>query len=74
MEPDGRLRVSVTAPAVDNAANKALVALVAKELGVAKRDVDLVKGGKSRDKALLVKGLDLADVKRVLGTDEGSGR
>jgi len=53
---DGVLRVRVAAPAVDGAANQALVRLVADELGVPRRDVQLVAGAASRVKLLIVDG------------------
>ena len=51
---DGVLRARVAAPAVDGAANQALVRLVADELGVPRRDVQLVAGAASRTKLLIV--------------------
>jgi len=53
---DGVLRARVAAPAVDGAANQALVRLVADELGVPRRDVQLVAGAASRTKLLIVDG------------------
>ena len=52
----GALKVKVTAPPVDGEANAAVIALLAKKLGVAKRDVSLVAGESSRDKTLEVRG------------------
>jgi hypothetical protein len=54
---DGELRVHVTAPAVEGAANNALVRLLAGELGIAKRDVRIVAGATSRRKLVVVDGL-----------------
>jgi uncharacterized protein YggU (UPF0235/DUF167 family) len=48
----------VTAPAADGAANSALVALLADELGVARRDVRIVAGATSRQKLVVVDGVD----------------
>lgn len=53
---DGALKIALTAPPVDGAANEALIAFVAKALGVAKRDVEIVRGASSRDKTLRVAG------------------
>ena len=55
---DGTLRVRVTAPAVEGAANAALVNLLADVLGVAKRDVRIVAGATSRQKLVVVDGVD----------------
>ena len=46
----GRLRVRVTAPPADDAANAAVTRLLAKSLGLAQRDITLVSGATSRDK------------------------
>ena len=55
---DGVLRLRVTAPAADGAANSALVALLADELGVARRDVRIVAGATGRQKLVVVDGVD----------------
>jgi uncharacterized protein len=47
---DGALRVRVTAPPVDEAANKAVVKLLAKRAGVARGRVRIVRGGRGRNK------------------------
>jgi uncharacterized protein YggU (UPF0235/DUF167 family) len=51
------LRARVTAPAVEGAANQALLRLLAEELGVPKRDVRLVAGASSRTKLVVVDGI-----------------
>lgn len=53
----GILRVRVTAPPVDGAANKAVTKLLASALGIPQRDVVLVSGATSRIKVFEV-GLD----------------
>ncbi|MEB3221571.1 MAG: DUF167 domain-containing protein [Candidatus Sericytochromatia bacterium] len=55
-EVEGRLRVRLTAPPVDDAANEALVAAVARWLGVARAQVALVSGARAREKRVLVRG------------------
>lgn len=59
---DGRLRVRVTAPPEDGTANEAVVALLAKSLGVPKRSVAIVRGHRSRDKVVDVDGLSVEEV------------
>ena len=54
---DGALQVRVAAPAVEGAANTALVRLLADELGLAKRDVRIVAGAKTRQKLVVVEGV-----------------
>jgi uncharacterized protein (TIGR00251 family) len=53
---DGALRVRVMAPAVEGAANAALVNLLADVLGVGRRDVRIVAGASSRQKLVVVDG------------------
>jgi uncharacterized protein len=49
---DGIIKIRVAAPAVENAANEALVEFVAEILAVPKRSVRIVSGGTSRRKLL----------------------
>ncbi len=66
---DGRawLSVKLTAAPSDGAANEALVRLIAKSLGVAKRDVTLASGASSRLKRLHISG-DPAKLVAALST------
>jgi uncharacterized protein len=64
-ERDGALRVRVTAPPVDNAANEALVELLAKALRIARRDIRVVGGATSRRKVVEIRGVT-ADHVRTL--------
>jgi uncharacterized protein (TIGR00251 family) len=63
---EGALKVALTAPPVDGAANAALVAFLAKALGVAKRDVVIEQGDTSRSKRLRVTGVTLAQLAALL--------
>ena len=54
---DGALRVRVAAPAVEGAANTALVRLIADELGLAGRNVRIVAGARTRHKLVMVEGI-----------------
>jgi uncharacterized protein len=51
-----RLKVQLTAPPVDGAANEALVALMARALGRARGDVTIVRGVTGRKKTVRVVG------------------
>ena len=55
---DGVLRAHVAAPAVGGAANQSLLLLLARELGVPRRDVRLVAGAAGRQKLVVVDGLE----------------
>ena len=50
----GRLKIRVTAPPVDDAANQQLVKLLSKTLGVKKDEVTIASGAHSRTKTLAV--------------------
>ena len=69
LEEDGRIRVALTAPPVDGEANKSLCAFLAKELGVAKGNVRVVKGEKSREKVVEVKGVVMDKVMKNFNTE-----
>lgn len=55
-EHGGCLKLKIAAPAVDNKANKCLVGFVAELLGVAQRQVCLVRGEGARQKTIAVRG------------------
>jgi uncharacterized protein (TIGR00251 family) len=59
----GAIRVRVTAPPADGAANKAVLRLVAKTLRVPRGAVTLVSGASSRHKRLRIDGFDAASVR-----------
>jgi uncharacterized protein len=54
---EGVLKVRVTAPAVEGAANNALLRLLSDELDVARQDVRIVAGAGSREKLVVVEGV-----------------
>ncbi len=60
-ELGGELRVKVTAPPVDAAANEALIKLLADKLDWPRSRIELVRGHKSRHKLLKLAGLNAED-------------
>jgi uncharacterized protein YggU (UPF0235/DUF167 family) len=56
--------IDVAAPPVDNAANEAIAAVIARALAVPKRAVTLVLGGTSRNKVFDVSGITAEDATR----------
>jgi uncharacterized protein (TIGR00251 family) len=64
-DESGALRVRVTAPPADGAANAAVAKLLAKVLGVPQRDIVLVSGANSRQKVFEVP-LVLAEIQLCL--------
>jgi uncharacterized protein (TIGR00251 family) len=59
---DGALKVALTAPPVDGAANEALKKLLAKALGVSKSNVEIVRGDRARVKVLCAHGVSASEV------------
>jgi uncharacterized protein (TIGR00251 family) len=58
----GELKIKVTAPPVDAAANEALVELLAEKLGCGRSRIEIVRGHKSRHKILKLSGFTLEGV------------
>lgn len=52
---DDTIKVHTTAPPVDGAANAQITSFLAKQFGVARRNVELVKGDKGRVKTFRIK-------------------
>ena len=70
---DDAVKVKVSAPAMEGRANKAVLALVADALGVRKRNVALVSGGKARTKRILIEGVAANEIRhRVLALTDGT--
>lgn len=67
--PQGpELRIKVTAPPVDAAANEALLRLLAVTFDCPRGRVELIRGATSRHKVVKVYGLKASDVLTKLGT------
>jgi uncharacterized protein (TIGR00251 family) len=64
---DGYVRLRLTAPPVEGAANAACLAFLAKTLGISRAQLHLQAGGKSRDKLVHITGLTPAQVAAALG-------
>lgn len=60
------LKVKIHAPALEGRANDALLDFIARQLGVPRRQVSLLRGDKSRHKVLRLDGLDAAAVRAKL--------
>jgi len=71
-EPLGNeLRIKVTAPPVDAAANEALVRLLAKKLECSRSKVELVRGMTSRHKVVKLCGVSVEEVASKLAGTSG---
>jgi uncharacterized protein (TIGR00251 family) len=61
------LRVRVTAPPVDDAANEAVVRFLADKLGCGRNKVELVRGHASRHKVVKLHGFTEPEVMKAIG-------
>ncbi len=59
---DDTYKVKLTAPPVEGKANKALIALLARRLGIGKGRIEIVSGGRSRLKTVRIYGLSSKEV------------
>jgi len=63
----GELKVKVTAPPVDSAANEAVVRLFAELLGCPRGAIEILRGETSRHKVVLVRGVSAERAATQLG-------
>jgi len=63
---DGALKVRLTAPPVDGAANEALLTMLAQHLGLAKRDIQIVYGATGRHKTVEINGLTAEEIEQKI--------
>jgi hypothetical protein len=72
---NGAIKVALTAPPVEGAANKALIEFLAKLLGVSKGELQLASGETSRNKVVRVSGItaELALQKLLGGSAPSTG-
>ena len=59
---DSALKVKVTAPPVEGAANEACIKLLAKELGLKKSQMEISSGAKSRKKTVMIKDISKTEL------------
>ena len=70
MRDDGSIKVRLTAPPVEGAANEALVDFLADRLSIAKSQVEIISGQTSRDKVVRITGVSDEDAMRLLNISE----
>jgi uncharacterized protein len=61
------VKIALTAPPVDGEANAALIAFVAGSLGLAKKQVRIVRGDTQKTKLLEIEGVTVDAVRRWIG-------
>jgi hypothetical protein len=65
-EHNGLLKIKIKSPPVDGQANAEVIEFLSKSLGIPKRQVEFLKGDKSREKKVRVLGVSLEHVRRTL--------
>lgn len=63
----GRLRLRVKAPPQNGKANQACISLLAKIMGITKKEIKLISGAKAREKMFFIQNMKLDDLKEKLG-------
>ena len=66
-ESEGILRIRISAPPVDGAANDEVVRVLAKAVGVAKSNLAIVSGQTSKTKRIGIVGVSAAQLQKMLG-------
>ena len=61
-----RLKISLNAPAVDNKANAVLIGWLSARLEVPHKQIELLSGQTSRQKRVLVHGMDITHIRAKL--------
>jgi uncharacterized protein (TIGR00251 family) len=63
---NGALKIKVTAPPVDDAANRAVIEYLADRLGIPRSRLSILSGARSRNKILDIKGMSLENFHKQL--------
>lgn len=63
---DGRLRIRLTSPPVEGAANKACIRFLSKRLGIAKTRISILRGEHTRNKVIGIGGMKGEGVRKKL--------
>lgn len=66
-ELDGAVKVRLSAPPVDGAANEELIKLFAKRLRTAKSNIEIVSGQTSKAKQLRIAGVAAVELQKLFG-------
>ena len=67
LQPDGSLKVYLTAPPVEGAANAALLGIFSETLRIPRRNIKIISGKSSRSKLVRIYGMTSSCVKGLLG-------
>ena len=65
-EHGGSLKVRISSPPVDGAANVEIIRLFAKHFGVSKREVSIVNGETSKNKRIKIENLSVSEFEELI--------
>ena len=65
-EYNRQLKVKIKAPPIDGKANEAIIEFFSEALEVPRKNLEILRGGKSRGKILLIRGLTIQGVNSKL--------
>jgi len=65
-EYNGALKIKLTSPPVEGEANRRCIEFLSKRFRIAKSNLEIIKGEKSKDKLIKIIGLKRADVLKIL--------
>lgn len=65
-EYNGALKIKLTSPPVEGEANRRCIEFLSKRFNIAKSQLEIIKGEKSKDKLIKIIGLGKADVVEIL--------
>ncbi len=65
-EYNGALKIKLTSPPVEGEANRRCIEFLSKRFKIAKSNLEIIKGEKSKDKLIKIIGLKRADVLKIL--------
>ncbi|MFZ3063991.1 MAG: DUF167 domain-containing protein [Nitrospirota bacterium] len=65
-EYNGALKIKLTSPPVEGEANRRCIEFLSKRFKIAKSQLEIIKGEKSKDKLIKIIGLRRADVLKIL--------
>jgi hypothetical protein len=63
---DGGIKIRLTAPPVDGAANEALIRFLADTFSLSRSQIEIVSGHTSKNKIVRIEGISREDAQRVL--------
>ena len=71
IDATGGIRIRLTAPPVDGAANASLLKFMASVLGVSRSNLSILAGAQARHKRLLAEGVSVESARRALARAAG---